>query len=246
MEQVVTGTRDAVLSKDLEGIVTTWNPAAERLYGYSAEEAVGRHVSFLIPDELKDDVEKILATVRRGEAIDTYETRRLRKDGTVVDVALTISPIGSPAQGLYGASVVARDITDERRRRRAREFLIAATRDLDASLDPTETARNIVAKAVPDLAEVCIIDFIRDDGRIGDSVAASAIPRRRRAAGTDPPRGAARPGERPPGRPGAARRRADDLPRPRPARGGRDVRAAPTSTRRSSTTPATSRRRWSG
>jgi PAS domain S-box-containing protein len=176
MEQVVTGTRDAVLSKDLEGIVTTWNPAAERLYGYSAEEAVGRHVSFLIPDELKSDVQKILATVRRGEAIDTYETRRRRKDGVVIDVALTISPIGSPAEGLYGASVVARDITEERRRRRAREFLIDATRDLDASLDPTETARNIVAKAVPDLAEVCIVDFIREDGRLGDSVAASAIP----------------------------------------------------------------------
>ena len=176
MEQVITGTRDAVLSKDLEGIVITWNPAAQRLYGYSAEEAIGRHVSFLIPDELKDDVEKILTTVRRGEAIDTYETRRRRKDGTVVDVALTISPIGSPAQGLYGASVVARDITEERRRRSAREFLIAATRDLDASLDPTETAANIVAKAVPDLAELCIIDFILDDGRIGGSVAASAIP----------------------------------------------------------------------
>jgi PAS domain S-box-containing protein len=176
MEQVVAGTRDAVLSKDLDGIVTTWNPAAERLYGYSAEEAIGRHVSFLVPDELQNDVEKILATVRLGEAIDTYETRRVRKDGTVVDVALTISPIGSATRGLYGASVVARDITDERRRRRAREFLIAATRDLDASLDPTETAANIVAKAVPALAEVCIIDFLRADGLLGDSVAASAIP----------------------------------------------------------------------
>jgi serine phosphatase RsbU (regulator of sigma subunit) len=72
--------------------------------------------------------------------------------------------------------VIARDITSERRRSSAREFLIAATRDLDASLDPVETARNIVAKAVPDLAELCVIDFIRPDGRIGDSVAAAAIP----------------------------------------------------------------------
>lgn len=176
MEQVVAGTQDAVLSKDLEGVITTWNPAAERLYGYSAEEAVGRHVSFLMPDDLKHEVQSFLATVRRGETLQTYETRRVRKGGTVIDVSLTISPIGSPARGLYGASVVARDISDERRRGRAREFLIAATRDLDASLDPVETARNIVAKAVPDLAEVCVIDFILDDGRIGDSVAASAIP----------------------------------------------------------------------
>lgn len=193
MEQVVTGTRDAVLSKDLQGIITTWNPAAERLYGYTAEEAVGRHVSFLIPDELKSDVQKILGSVRRGEAIDTYETRRVRKDGSMIDVALTISPIGSPGHGLYGASVVARDITEERRRRSAREFLIAATRDLDASLDPAETAANIVAQAVPALAEVCIIDFIREDGMLGDSVAASAIPgaaeeleRIRREAPLDP------------------------------------------------------------
>ncbi|HXF32491.1 MAG TPA: PAS domain S-box protein [Solirubrobacterales bacterium] len=176
MAQVVAGSQDAVLSKDLEGIVTTWNPAAERLYGYSAEEAIGQHVSFLIPDELKHDVQKILDTVRRGEAIETYETRRRRKDGTMVDVSLTISPIGSTGQGIYGASVVARDITVERRRRRAREFLIAATRDLDASLDPAETAANIVAKAVPGLAELCVIDFVLEDGRLGDAIAASVIP----------------------------------------------------------------------
>jgi len=176
MEQVVVGSHDAVYSKDLQGLVTTWNPAAERLYGYTAEEAVGRHVSFLMPDDLKHEADEILARVRNEEHLETHETRRVRKDGTVLDVSLTISPIGSESGYLYGASVIARDITDERRRRRAREFLIAATRDLDASLDPVETARNIVAKAVPDLAEVCVIDFIRDDRRIGDSVAASAIP----------------------------------------------------------------------
>jgi len=176
MEQVVVGSHDAVYSKDLQGAVTTWNPAAERLYGYSAEEAIGRHVSFLMPDELKHEADEILARVRNEEHLETHETRRVRKDGTVLDVSLTISPIGSDSGYLYGASVIARDITSERRRRTAREFLIAATRDLDASLDPVETARNIVAKAVPDLAEVCVIDFIRDDGRIGDSVAAAAMP----------------------------------------------------------------------
>jgi PAS domain S-box-containing protein len=176
MEQVVLGSRDAVFSKDLQGVVMTWNPAAERLYGYTAEEAVGRSVTFLMPDDLKHEADEILTRVRRGEHLETHETRRVRKDGTVLDVALTISPIGSDSGHLYGASVIARDITSERRRRSAREFLIAATRDLDASLDPVETARNIVAKAVPNLAEVCVIDFIRADGQIGDSVAAAAIP----------------------------------------------------------------------
>jgi PAS domain S-box-containing protein len=176
MEQVVAGSRDALFSKDLQGIVTTWNPAAERLYGYTAEEAIGRHVSFLMPEERRHEADEILAAIRREEQVETHEVKRMRKDGTVIDVALTVSPIGSEGGHLYGASVIARDITSERRRRRARDFLIAATRDLDASLDPIETARNIVTKAVPDLAEVCIIDFIRADGRIGDSVAASAIP----------------------------------------------------------------------
>lgn len=176
MQQVVAGSRDAVFSKDLQGIVTTWNPAAERLYGYTAEEAIGRHVSFLMPDDLKHEAEEILARVRKGEHLETHETRRVRKDGTEFDVSLTVSPIGSEAGYFYGASVIARDITSERRQRSAREFLIAATRDLDASLDPIETARNIVAKAVPDLAEVCVIDFLRADGRIGDSVVAATMP----------------------------------------------------------------------
>jgi PAS domain S-box-containing protein len=176
MEQVVAGSRDAVFSKDLQGVVMTWNPAAERLYGYTAEEAIGRHVSFLKPEDLKREADEVLASVRRGEHLEAHETRHVRKDGAMIDLSLTTSPIASDSGYLYGASVIARDITGERRRERARDFLIAATRDLDASLDPVETARNIVAKAVPELAELCIIDFIRADGRIGDSVAAGAEP----------------------------------------------------------------------
>lgn len=176
MEQVVAGSRDAVFSKDLQGVIMTWNPAAERLYGYTAEEAIGRHVSFLKPEEVKREADEILASVRRGEHLEAHETRHVRKDGTIIDLSLTTSPIASDSGYLYGASVIARDITSERRREQARDFLISATRDLDASLDPIETARNIVAKAVPELAELCIIDFLRADGRIGDSVAAAALP----------------------------------------------------------------------
>jgi PAS domain S-box-containing protein len=176
LAEVVKGSQDAVLSKDLDGVITSWNPAAERLYGYTAEEAIGRHISLIVPEHLEGEVDEILARVRRGELFETYETQRCRKDRTLIDVSLTISAIGHPGSGLSGASVIARDISAERRQRRARDFLIAATRDLDASLDPIETARNIVAKAVPELAEVCLIDFVRPDGRIGDSVAAAAVP----------------------------------------------------------------------
>jgi len=174
--QVVESTQDAVLSKNLEGIVTSWNPAAERLYGYSEEEAVGEHISLLIPADHKDEEKEILARVRRGERVETYETERIRKDGARVDVSLTVSPIEHPQRGIVGASVIARDITDAKRRRRAQEFLVAATRRLDVSLDFDRTARTIVETAVPDLAEFCVIDFVRSDGWVGDSIVAAADP----------------------------------------------------------------------
>ncbi|HWT90522.1 MAG TPA: SpoIIE family protein phosphatase, partial [Solirubrobacterales bacterium] len=159
-----------------DGIVTTWNPAAVRLYGYTAEEAIGRHISFIVPPDHKDEEKVILERVKRGERLETYETERVRVDGTRIAVSLTVSPIRSPMRGLIGASVVARDITAEVRRRRAQEFLVAASRLLDTSLDPIETARTIVSTAVPELAEICLIDFRRPDGWLGDSVVAGADP----------------------------------------------------------------------
>jgi PAS domain S-box-containing protein len=176
LAQVVLSTRDAVLSKNLDGIVTSWNPAAERLYGYSESEAVGAHVSFLVPADHKGEEQTILDRVCRGERVDTYETERIRKDGVRIDVSLTISPIEHPRRGIVGASVIARDITAERRQRRTQDFLIAATRGLDASLDFDRTARTIVETAVPELAELCVLDFIRRDGWVGDSVVGGANP----------------------------------------------------------------------
>src|SRR5436190_19346287 len=87
--EVVRSAHDAVLSKDLAGIVTSWNPAAERLYGYTEAEAVGRHVSFLVPADHRGEEMEILARVRRGERVETYETERIRKDGVRIDVSLT-------------------------------------------------------------------------------------------------------------------------------------------------------------
>ena len=174
LAEVVRGTQDAVITKDLKGVVTSWNPAAERLYGYSAEEAIGRHISFLVPPDHENEEMQILERVVGGERLDTYETERIRADGARIAVSLTVSQIASPLRGVIGASVVARDITAQTRRRRAQEFLVAASRLLDTSLDPAETARTIVATAVPELAAFCVIDFLREDGFLGDSVVAGA------------------------------------------------------------------------
>jgi PAS domain S-box-containing protein len=176
LAQVVRSTRDAVLSKDLEGVITSWNPAAIRLYGYSEAEAIGSHISLLIPSDHQNEEQEILDRVRRGEAVESYETERIRKDGARIDVSLTVSPIEHPDRGIVGASVIARDITAETRRRQAQEFLVAATRGLDASLDFGRTARTIVQTAVPELAELCVLDFIRRDGWFGDSVVGAANP----------------------------------------------------------------------
>ena len=108
---IIEFSEDAIISKDLRGVVQTWNRSAERLYGYSPEEAVGRSISFLLPPERAAEEQEILARIRRGERVEHFETTRLRSDGTLVEVSLSISPIRNMAGIAVGASHVARDIT---------------------------------------------------------------------------------------------------------------------------------------
>jgi len=105
----------AILTKRLDGEILTWNDAAEALYGYSATEAVGRSVSMLLPDDRPDEVDRILERLAAGERIEHLETRRLRKDGRVVDVSLSISPVCDSAGAVIGAAAIARDITHVKR-----------------------------------------------------------------------------------------------------------------------------------
>jgi PAS domain S-box-containing protein len=114
---------DAIISKDLNGIITSWNAGAERVFGYKAEEIVGHSVLKLIPAERQDEEPGILARLRRGERIDHYETVRQRKDGTHVDVSLTVSPLKDDTGKVIGASKIARDITDRKRAQRIQQAL---------------------------------------------------------------------------------------------------------------------------
>ena len=171
---VVEGTSDAVLSKDLDGIITAWNDAATRLYGYTSEHAIGKPIYIIVPPGHEGEEERILERIRRGERIESYETERVRSDRTRIDVSLTVSPIRDPVLGIVGASHVARDITADKRRRSAQEFLARAAAALEGSLEVDEIARTIVETAVPDLAELCIIDFLEEDGTIGRATVAAA------------------------------------------------------------------------
>jgi PAS domain S-box-containing protein len=112
---IVESSDDAILSKDLDGIIHSWNKGAGRIYGYSAAEMIGRHVSSLVPPGYPDDTPEIMRRLRRGERIDHYETRRQAKNGTVLNVSLTISPVRDEKGVIIGASAVARDITERKR-----------------------------------------------------------------------------------------------------------------------------------
>ncbi len=124
---IVDSSDDAILRKDLEGIIHSWSRGAESVYGYSAAEMVGEHVSRLLPPGLPDDTGEILERLRRGERLEHYETRRRAKDGRILDVSLTISPIRNEHGTIVGASTIARDITErkysEEELRRSRQAL---------------------------------------------------------------------------------------------------------------------------
>lgn len=120
---IVDSSDDAIVSKNLDGIITTWNAAAERLFGYTADEAVGQSVTMLIPEDRPDEEPRILARLRRGERVDHFETIRRRKDGTLVDVSLTISPVKDASGTVVGASKIGRDISERKRAERAIQAL---------------------------------------------------------------------------------------------------------------------------
>jgi PAS domain S-box-containing protein len=115
---------DAIISKNTNGIIQTWNKGAERLFGYEGTEVIGKAINILIPPDRQDEEPTILGRIRRGEHIDHYETVRIRKDGSLVDVSLTVSPLMDASGRIVGASKIARDVTDKRRHEERRQLLI--------------------------------------------------------------------------------------------------------------------------
>jgi PAS domain S-box-containing protein len=125
---IVASSDDAIVSKTLDGVIVTWNEGAERIFGYTAEEVVGKPVTILIPPNNLDEEPMILERLRRGERIDHYQTVRRRKDGTLIDVSLSVSPIRNAAGNIIGAAKIARDISEARRMQSEREAALQAER----------------------------------------------------------------------------------------------------------------------
>lgn len=124
LASIIESSQDAIVSKDLNGIITSWNKGAERLFGYTGEEAIGRSVTILIPENQMDEEPAILGRIRRAERVEPYETVRRRKDGTFVDILLTVSPIVNAAGQVIGASKIARDITEQKRAQERQALLL--------------------------------------------------------------------------------------------------------------------------
>jgi PAS domain S-box-containing protein len=148
----VESSHDAIVTKTLEGRITGWNPAAERLFGYTAAEAVGRNIDLIVPPDRSNEIPEILQRVAKGETIDQYQTVRMRKDGSRIEVSLSISPIKNSSGRIVGASKTARDITESRKIQQAlnqeieeRRRIFETSQDLILVLD----SRGIVVQISP-------------------------------------------------------------------------------------------------
>ncbi len=126
---IIESSDDAIVSKDLNGVVRTWNKGAERIFGYTAAEMVGQSIRRIIPADRQGEEDEVLSKVSRGEMVDHFQTIRLRKDGTPIHISLTVSPIRSPSGELIGASKIARDITEHKGFESERERLLASERE---------------------------------------------------------------------------------------------------------------------
>ena len=162
LASIVESSNDAIISKSLDGIIQSWNVAAERLFGFTAEQAVGRHISLVIPLDLIAEEDKIIARLKAGQRIEQYETERVRSDGQCIFVSLTISPIRDDLGTVIGASKIVRDVTDRKRLednlrrlaadlsendRRKNEFLATLAHELRNPLAPMSNMLEVVKRS---------------------------------------------------------------------------------------------------
>ena len=111
LSSIVETSRDAIISKKTDGTIISWNKAAEQLYGYTKDEMTGRNISMIIPEEGLGEMNEIISRIKKGDSVNNFETLRVRKDGKIIDVAETISPITNEAGRVIGASTIGRDIS---------------------------------------------------------------------------------------------------------------------------------------
>jgi PAS domain S-box-containing protein len=167
---IVESSDDAIISKDKNGIITSWNKGAKKLYGYTEKEIIGKSIQVLMPPYKKNDFPKIMKLLYTGKKIEHYETQRMTKDGKILDVSLTISPLKDSYGKIIGASKIARDITERKRAEKNITFLSEASKILSSSLDYKTTLHTVAKLAVPEIADWCTVDMLNTFGTL-DAVA---------------------------------------------------------------------------
>jgi PAS domain S-box-containing protein len=170
---IVRSSDDAIISKDLNSIVTSWNHAAEEMFGYTAKEMIGRSIRTIIPHDRQHEEDAVLASIRQGLSVDHYETVRLHKSGALVHISLSVSPIRNAEGTVIGASKIARDIsvrlraqaiTD--RARRQGIFLARLTTSFSGTMNYTDRLTELATLSVPELADWCVVDAVTTNGQI--------------------------------------------------------------------------------
>lgn len=178
---IVESSHDAIISKTLEGVIRSWNAGAERIFGWSAAEAVGRSITLIIPPERLQEERHIIDTLKRGERIEHFETTRVSKDGRYVEISLTVSPVRNVAGAVIGASKIARDITARKRAeklllereealreadRRKDEFLALLGHELRNPLAPIHNAAELLSRMLPEDSRALVaVEMIRRQAR---------------------------------------------------------------------------------
>jgi PAS domain S-box-containing protein len=174
MASIVEFSGEAIFGRTLDGIITSWNPAAERMYRYSSEEIVGRPINLLIPEDRTGEIEAILAKISAGQPVEHLETTRVRKDGTAFPVSLSVSPINGADGAVVGASVISRDLTEQKRALTVAQHMAAIVESSDdaiisGSLDGIITSWNPAAERMYGYSSAEIIgkpaDFLTPSDR---------------------------------------------------------------------------------
>jgi PAS domain S-box-containing protein len=163
---IVTSSEDAILTKTLDGTIQTWNPSAERLFGYSAAEVIGKSIQSIYPPERRDEFEHTHARFKRGESIPHFETVRMTKDGQRIDVMISETLMRDAQGNEVGVSQVMRDITPRKQAEATARFLAEVNDVLASSLDYATTLASIARLAVPHIADWCAVYITLDDGTI--------------------------------------------------------------------------------
>jgi len=153
---------DAIISKDLEGVITSWNRGAEQLFGYTAEEAIGKSVTMLIPPNRLDEEPSILERIRRGQRIVHYETVRRRKDGSLLEISLSVSPLRNERGEIIGAAKIARDISEQKRAEEALQRAQAELREHAAKLEKAVSERTADLRATNEHLETFVYSIAHD------------------------------------------------------------------------------------